>query len=204
MARPAATPEQREEQRQRIRRAAVEVHAEKGLQGVSVRAIAQRAGVSTGTLYGYYANLQELMRSLWLEPVAEAMRELEAIAARHRRPLRRIRALLEGVAAFAAARPEVFQRAILSVRPEPLPADEVRPLDELPLHRLLRDAVREGQLRGEIRRGDPDELAQLLWAGLHGALALPVNADLFALRPAEELAPPMIRLLLRSIEAPDA
>ena len=64
MARPAASPEQRDRQRGRIRRAAAEVYAENGLLGVTARAVAQRAGVSTGTIYSYFDGLQGLMRSI--------------------------------------------------------------------------------------------------------------------------------------------
>ena len=101
MPRPAATPEQRERQRRRIRQAASEIYAENGPLGVSARAIAQRAGVSTGTLYSYFANLPDLMRSLWMEPVTEAGRELEAVAKAHRSPVKRIQALLTGYVEFA-------------------------------------------------------------------------------------------------------
>ena len=202
MPRPAASPEQRREQRERIRRAAAEVYADAGPQGVSARAIAVRAGVSTGTLYSYFTNLQELMRSLWLEPVAKANRELEAVARAHSDPLARIRALLDAYARFALTNPEVYRGALLFVRPDAHEKPERQPLAALPFPRLLCEALREGQLRGLVRPGEVDELAQLLWAGLHGAIGLSTNVDLYAIEPAERLAPPMIDLLLDSIRAP--
>jgi len=201
MPRPAATPAQRNLQRARIRRAAAEVHAEKGLLGVSVRAIAVRAGVSTGTIYSYFENLQDLMRSLWAEPVTEANQALETAAREHPKPVERIRALLETYAAFARANPEVYRGALLLVRPESLPKPEVQPLDRLPFHRLLREALCEGQRDGEIRPGDVDEMSQVLWSGLHGAIALPVNLDGYAILSSDALAPAMIDALMRSIEA---
>ncbi|MCG8592109.1 MAG: TetR/AcrR family transcriptional regulator [Proteobacteria bacterium] len=201
MPRPAATPEQRERQRRRIRQAASEIYAENGPLGVSARAIAQRAGVSTGTLYSYFANLPDLMRSLWMEPVTEAGRELEAVAKAHRSPVKRIQALLTGYVEFARANPDVFRGALLFVRPPSLPKPEALPLHDLPFHRLLCTAIREGQLRGKIRRGNAEEMAQLLWAGLHGALALPINMDAYEIVPQEKLTAAMIRALMRSIEA---
>ncbi len=200
MARPAASPEQRSEQRSRLRGAAAAIYAEKGMQGISARAIAVRAGVSTGTLYSYFANLQELMRSLWQAPVAKVETELEAIAAQHSEPVDRIRALLEKFADFAHANPEVYRGAFLFVRAKKLPESEVQPLHQFAFYRLLCDALREGQLGGSIVTGDVEEMSQLLWAGLHGALGLPINAEAYAFRTSKELAPAMIRGLMRSIE----
>lgn len=200
MARPVASPEERERQRRRIRRAAAEIYGEDGLLGVTVRAIAKRAGVSTGTIYVYYASLAELMRSLWGEPVARANRELEAIARSHRDPVRRVEALLEAYADFAFANPEVYRGALMFVRPESLPAPEVEPLSRLTFHHLLRTALHEGQASDLICPGDVDDLAQLLWSGVHGTLALPISVDTYALERAEKLVPLMIRNLMEWIE----
>ncbi len=201
MARPAASPEQRAEQRGLIRRAAAEIHAEKGIAGISARAVAVRAGVSTGTIYRYFGSLQELMRSFWTEPVAKANETLEAAARAHPDPLTRIEALLTTYADFAHTNPEVYRGAFLFVRPESLGSPDAEPLDALPFHRLLCDAIREAQIAGQVRREDADEMAQLLWAGLHGALSLPIHIDLYAVAPSETLAPAMIRGLIRSITA---
>ena len=202
MARPAASPEERARQRRRIRRAAADVYAEDGIHGISVRAVAKRAGVSTGTIYSYFSSLQELMVSLWRQPVAQAERELEAVARSHRDPVPRLIALMETYAEFAFSNPDVYRGAILFVRPASLPKPERQPLYELAFPRLLRAALEEGQQRGEIQAGDLDEMTQLLFAGLHGALALPVNVDRYEVASQQELAPAMIRTLLNAVRVP--
>ena len=199
MARPRATPEQREQQRRRIRRAAAEVYREHGIGGFTVRAIAERAGISTGALYSYFENLHELLRSLWTEPVAAANERLEALAAAEPDPLRRIAAILEGYADFARREPEIYRSLLLFVRPSALPPPEVQPADAAPVHRLLREAIAEGQAAGVVREGDPSQLAQVLWAGVHGALGLPQNLEGFELDEPQRLAAAMIPALLRSI-----
>jgi AcrR family transcriptional regulator len=168
--------------------------------GISARAVAARAGLATGTLYAHFANLQDLMRSLWTEPVATANLRLEKIAKATPDPVRRIRKLLEEYALFARENPEVYRGAILFVRPESLPKPERRSLREFVFYDLLHSALREEQLRGQIRRGNIDQLAQVLWAGLHGAVALPINIDTGAFAPAETLTRLTIQALLRSIE----
>lgn len=196
MARPPASPEERQRQRRRIQRAAGDLHAEGGVLSITARAVAKRAGVSTGTIYSYFSSLQELMRSLWREPVSVVERQLEAVARSHADPVARLHALLETYATFAFERPDVYRGALMYVRPESLPKPEAQPLFDLTFPRLLRAALEEGQEQGAIRDGDVDEMAQLLWAALHGAIALPANAELYALAPPEELAPAMIRTLL--------
>lgn len=202
MARPPASPEQRRRQRDRIRRAAAEVYQELGIGGVTARAVSARSGVSTGTLYSYFANLEDLMQSLWVGRVASANRRLESIVADEADPLRRIRALLVAYADFARDEPEVFRGVLLYVRPSSSPAPTADPPTELPFYRLLRDAVADGQDAGAVRAGDPDELAVVLWAGVHGALALPVNMSRFTIPSPPELAPVMIDTLLASVVGP--
>lgn len=139
------------------------------------------------------------MRSLWTEPVEIVNQELEAAARKHRSPLRRIRALLGIYADFAQRNPDVYRGAFLLVRPESLPTPEAQPLGELPFYRLLRDAIVQGQEAGVVRPGDPHEVSQLLWSGLHGAISLPIHIDIYEVDPAERLVPAMIDALMRAI-----
>ena len=56
--------------RKHILAAAVEVFAERGYRGATIRDIAKTAGVADGTLYNIFANKAELLLSL-IEPLAE-------------------------------------------------------------------------------------------------------------------------------------
>ncbi len=199
MARPRASAEQRQQQRDLIQRAAGEVAREKGVLGVTARAVAVRAGVSTGTLYSYFANLTELLQSLWIEPVEKVGRQLEELVATIDDPVERIRALLDGYVRFAEDQPEVFRGSVLFVRPPGSAPPEAAPPETLPFYRLLLAAVRDGQVGGQIAPGDSVTMAQTLWAGIHGAVALPVNIDRFDVHPARHLAEAMIDTLLNAI-----
>lgn len=200
MVRPAATNSQREEQRNRIRRAAAEIYQEGGIPALSVRAIARRAGVSTGLLYSYFVDLSDLLQSLWTRPVAEFGREVAAIVDAEPDPVTRIERLLVAYVAWAHDHPDVYRGVLLFVRPPTSPSPDRQPLDELPFHRALCAALAEAQAEDRVRSGDPAELAQVLWAGVHGALALPVNVDGYAIEPPAELATAMITALIRSLD----
>ena len=201
MARPPATTEQRREARDTIRRAAGDLVAEEGPTGVTVRKVATRAGVSVGTVYSHFSNLQSLMRSLWTPVIREANRTLIAVAANHPDPLERLRVLLGTYVSLAVGNETLHRNTLLYVRPANQPTPTPLPLADLDFHRLLVEAVHDGQSAGLIIDGDETELAQVLWAGVHGAVGLPVNTDIYELEPAEQQADLMIRLLLASLSA---
>ena len=204
MPRKPATYAERTAQRERIRRAAAEVYDEGGLLGVTARAVSARAGVSTGLLYSYFSSLGEVLQSLWVEPVTKANRRLESIASKHDNPVERIRALLSAYVDFALDEPEVFRGALLFVRPASIPAPDVEPLASLVFYRLLWAAIDQGQAVGTIRSGDADRVAQLAWASVHGALALPVNIHRYDVQPQAELAEAMVGHVMASLHPESA
>ncbi len=199
MARPKASPEQREEQRSRLRQAAADIYNEEGIGAVTVRSVCKRAGVSTGTLYSYFSNLEALLQSFWIEAVDRANRRLDTIIAENPAPPSRVRALLQAYVDFAFTEPEVFRGAILFVRPASAPTPPTEPAEALPFYRLLRDAIEAGQSGGDFRAGDADTMAQVFWAGIHGALALPIHMDRYQVKPVGELAPAMVDALIATL-----
>eukprot|EP00439_Symbiodinium_sp_Y106_P089174 s1_g1710.t1 len=200
MARTAATPEQRAQIREQIRAAAAAVYEEKGMTGTSARAIAIKAGVSVGTLYSYFANLPDLMRSLWAEPVEEEMVRLRASIAEAADPLEAIQLLLNGYASVAFRRPDILKGAFLFVR-----QDDGSPLPPAPasveFQQMLIDAIEAGQKAGLFKQGPADQMARTLWAGVHGALALPVNIESLDFGPPKQLVDDMIAMLMDSLKA---
>ncbi|WOF73602.1 TetR/AcrR family transcriptional regulator [Parvibaculaceae bacterium PLY_AMNH_Bact1] len=199
MPRTAATPEQRAQVRDQIRRAAVEVYEDKGIEGASARAIAVKAGVSVGTLYSYYANLPDLMRSLWAEPVADEMVRLRATIDAIADPLQALQAILEGYAAFALDNPDILRGAFLFVgRGQetglgPAPA-------AVEFKQMLCDTVLAGQKAGQIKSGPAEQIAHQLWAGVHGALALPINIESLDFGSPKQMVTDMITMLMASIK----
>ena len=199
MARPPATDAQKTVARRQIQKAAASFYAEHGAAAVTARAIAQRAGVSVGKIYAHFGSLQALMQSLWMDPVETLNAQLEAMAAEIADPVQRLKALLEAYVEIALTRPQLFRGAFLFVRPEGLPKPDREPLDTAPFAILLTSSIREGQALGVLRGGDPQDLAQLVWAGVHGCLALPVNFDRLDLDRSQDLAGQMIDVLVRDL-----
>lgn len=166
---------------------------------MSVRAVAKRAGVSTGLLYSYFANLSELNRSLWMGPIAELGRSLAEAERDTPDPVDRIRRLLETYVAFTTTHIDTHRWLLLWVRPPNSTTDRNDDPDELMLFASLRRAIEDGQADGSVRTGDPRVMAQILWSGVHGALALPINIDTYDLANGPDIAGEMITTLVRSI-----
>jgi len=199
MARRQATEEQRAEVRAGIRRAATKVYREKGVSGVSARAIALAAGVSVGTIYAHFGDLPSLMQSLWMEPLEQINERFREIASEHLDPVRRIRALLAAYVEVARDNPDLYRNAFLFVRPNTLKYPEQRPIETIAFADLLLAAVRDGQAIGQIRAGSIERLVQMLWAGVHGCIALPINFDRLQIEETQTLAADMIDALVSQL-----
>ena len=175
MPRTQATPEQKEEARRVIRQAAADVYNSVGIAGVSVRAIAKKAGVSVGTIYTYFGNLQALMESLWSGPVQRYIEQLNSIAQANADPVERIENLMRSYVEFARENIEIYRGVFLFVRPLGQAATDKTPAEDTPFASLIIAAIEEGQDGGQIAPGDPTELAMIIWGSLHGCIALPHN-----------------------------
>lgn len=160
--------------------------------------------MSTGLLYSYYANLSDLMRSLWLTPIAELGGSLAAVEQAESDPVTRIELLLAAYVEFTIAHDETHRGLLLFVRPPDSTTEVNDDPDDLMLFSTLRRAVEQGQAEGSIREGDARELAQLLWSGVHGALALPINVDTYDLTDGPVMATEMIAALIRAVANPPA
>lgn len=199
MARPKATPEQRKLVRRSIQSAAADLYRAKGIAAISARAVATKAGVSVGTIYSYFGDLAGLMQSLWTGRVAEQEKAFQSVAAQHADPIERVQALLEAYIAFGLEQDDLYRGTLMFVRPTALETPEKQPLSNFAFPTVLREAIEQGQAAGQIVDGDPAILTQVLWSGVHGALALPINLDRLELKPAAEIAAPVVDGLLRAV-----
>ncbi len=154
-----------------------------------------------GTIYSHFENLTELMQSLWRAPLRRLLQELEEVASSEPEPLDALRALLETYARFALEQPALYRGAFLFVRPESHEKPRQASIEQSDITGPMLAAIERGQSQGLIREGSPAALAELLWAGLHGAIGLPVNIDRVQFSAPEALTGNMIDLLLEWLTA---
>jgi|GEM_PF-702817 len=206
MPRPSLTDEQRKEIRRSIRKAASDLYAEGGIQGISARTVAEKAGVSVGTIYAHFENLSGLMQSLWRGPVVTLLGDLEVALAAETEPQAKLRVLLATYAEFSRTHASVYRGAFLFVRPESVAPPPQAKLKEDRFFRLFSDTIAEAQSAGCVRSGNPEQLAQIVWGAVHGAIALPTNMHRLELQPAEQAVDQMIEVMLEWLctQAPSA
>jgi AcrR family transcriptional regulator len=153
----------------RIVAAARALYFERGPEAVTMRAVAERVGVTATALYRHFADKDALLKEVVGEGSrllgSHLFRALEAPT-----PLERLRATAMAYLDFALAQPQAY-RALF----EPsMDADEASPVHRQrgAVSRFLRDRVREAMDAGVIAQGDPEGAALTVWSLLHGLASL--------------------------------
>src|SRR5436190_13625236 len=132
--------------KQRVERAATELFAAKGIDGVSIAEIAAAAGVSQGALYRHYASKEELAWTLFSTAYLRTGAELDAIRASHAWLDPRIAAMVAHFCALYDSDPALF-RFMLIAQHGLLP--RIRPEQRTPVGTVadtVADAVRSGEI----------------------------------------------------------
>ncbi len=145
-----------------------------GYEATTMRAIADRIEYTPTAIYHHFRNKEALLREL-------ATIDFRALAAAFQRigriadPLERLARVGEAYVGFALEHPMQYQLMFMTPHP-PMPEelDKGRGDPSEDAYAFLRQtceaAVASGRLRPEFK--DPDELAQIAWASLHGLMAL--------------------------------
>jgi AcrR family transcriptional regulator len=140
--------EHRARQRRQIMTVALELVSERGLAGVSMSALAQRAGISRATLYHYFPDLEQVLLA-WVGEevdafVAELARELSGLDD----PVARLRRIIDAhVTAFSGAEHRFGADLLQSDALSPKVREEVgRHLSGL--RGLVADALEDGRRAG--------------------------------------------------------
>lgn len=158
------------EVRERIIAAARDLFADRGLDGVSMRGVAERVGVTATALYHYFENKDELVREVVGSGFREFGRYLEAAAREHPHgSLARVRALGEAYVRFALENHAYFRVLFSMQRPAPTGIEE---LPEGGGYDLFRQAVEDAIAAGEIREAEPDLVVMYLWSVVHGLVTI--------------------------------
>jgi len=159
-----------------ILEAARDLIAAGGIEAMSMRAVAERVGVSATAIYHHYANKQALVDAVVRGAFERFGAEMQVAVDREPRgSLRRVRAFGEAYVRFAMEH-EAYFRIIFSIA-----APTLRNIDELPAgggYPLLRVTIDEAMASGQMRAADPDLMAHYLWAHVHGVVTLALSCRL--------------------------
>jgi AcrR family transcriptional regulator len=166
---------QKEALRQAILAAAGELFLAHGYEGFSLRQVAERVGYSPTTIYLYFADKDELLFTVVLEGFERFGRMLEEAYASTNEHSARLEALGRAYIRFGLENPTHYrlmfmQRSEFLLRPRP--GGRKPTIDSFG---VLFRAVEEALAEGVLKPTEPLVVAQLLWAGVHGIVALALN-----------------------------
>jgi AcrR family transcriptional regulator len=154
-----------------IATAARRLFAKSGIDGVSMRKVANQVGVSATAIYRHYRDKDALLDGITEEGFATFETYLRPGAA-VAQPLPAIRALSRGLLAFALERPDLYEFLFI------IPRKNVRQFpDDFAQHRsrtadILLRKVALGIERGDLANDDPLEVTLTVWAHVHGLISL--------------------------------
>jgi len=156
-------------------RAAYEVIATRGFEGLRTREVAGAAGVNIATLHYYFPSKEDLIKGV----VGYAMSRFQTTLASNGSAIQRLRAHIQGLRRLSREEPELFgvmgELMMRSAR-DPALGRVVAKTNEFwhgTLREMLRAARADGDLPAEI---EPDGMAAVIVATLKGVYLVPGNS----------------------------
>lgn len=157
--------------------AATELLQEQGTPNFTVQDVVERSGMSIRTFYKYFASKEDLLLAVSETVVArEAVPRLRRLVEKHREPVRRLRAFIEGLVELSGGTTEPVARTLTSYQnrlAESRPADlaqAMKPQFDL-LVGLIEDVARTQPLRADLTIEQAARLTHdLILAVVHGRL----------------------------------
>jgi len=194
--------QERADTRNKILEAARQMFVRNGYEGTTMRGIADAIRYTPTALYHHFASKQALVTELCQHDFDRLARHFSD-AARVADPIERIRQIGWLYLQFAMQYPNHYQFMFMTAVPMIEHRDGVHGNPERDAYAVIqmacRDAIERGRLRPELT--DADEVAQILWATLHGLVSLRlVNRDQWVpWRDLEQSAEEAIHILTRGI-----
>ncbi len=161
---------EREEMRRRILEAARELFMTEGYERVTMRRIAEAIEYSATTIYNHFEDKDDLVLALCQEDFARLFQHLQQQPP-PADPVEGIRQLGLAYARFGTSYPNQYRFMFMTPAKLEHPEDHATSPGEQAFG-LLRQAVETAIASGHFRPGDVDTIAQVLWASMHGAVAL--------------------------------
>lgn len=164
---------ERGDTRRRILEAAREMFVQRGYEATTMRAIAQRIEYTATAIYHHFRDKEELLIELCTVDFRSLAAAFQRIGGTED-PIERLRLIGDAYVDFALEHPMQYQLMFMTPRPDMALKDIARGDPGQDSYAFLRDAwadaIASGRLRAEYT--DPEELAQMCWASVHGLLAL--------------------------------
>ena len=155
----------------RILRCARVLFERDGVQGVTMRRVADAAGVTPMAIYRHFRNREALLKRIGDDSFDAIARHWSA-RGRGGDVLTRLIAVQRIYLDYALAHPHLFDQAFSAARSDARRYPEDFQARRSPTLNVVADAVEDAMLAGVLRRDDVWEVTMTLWAHTHGLAAL--------------------------------
>lgn len=189
----------------RLLEAARELFLSEGVDAVTVRSIARRAGCSIGLLYHYVDGKEELLARLLEETFTRLLSRLRRQEQSFSAPLEKLAAVLAAYVRFGLEHPRDY--ALLFAAAPGQEHEHLRRVFHtlgIACYGVIRDCcaecIRQGEFREDLK--DAETTAQVLWASAHGLVHLLGAAEGFPFRPRKTLFACYVETLLAGVRRP--
>jgi AcrR family transcriptional regulator len=188
----AVQAEHREALRRVVLDAAIRLLVEGGLNALSMRRVAAEVGASTTVLYTLFGGKPGLIEALWIEGF-DRLWQAEEEAEPADDPLRRLATLGRAYRTHALANPDYYRVMFGGAIPGFKPSEQALALSRR-TRAVLVDAVRACIDAGVMQPNDPERVATILWATVHGVVSLEIAGEI-----AEPDAEPIFSDAMRAV-----
>jgi AcrR family transcriptional regulator len=180
--------------------AARDLFVTEGYANVSMRKIADRVGCAPGTIYLHFEDKDAILSAICVETFAKLDKRMEAIRNDQGDPLERLRRGGRAYVQFALDHPYHY---LVTFGPD---APRSRSQEALAAGQgsfnCMRQCVRLCVEAGQLRKDDVEEIAQSLWACLHGVVMLLIGKCEFPFIEQTRLVESVIDIALQGIRKP--
>jgi AcrR family transcriptional regulator len=196
---------EREEVRAKILDAARELFVTQGVEAVTMRKVAERIDYTATALYTHFEDKESLLRALCDTDFLALRGAFERIA-KVADPIERLRKLGRRYVAYALEHPNHYKWMFMTEHPplDPQQSGIEQGNPEQDAYAFLRATVAQGLEAGRFRDEfqDSDLLAQVIWSGVHGIIALHLikgQDPWLVWRPVKKTAGVMIETMIRGL-----
>jgi AcrR family transcriptional regulator len=189
---------EKEDLREEILDAARTLFVKEGYESVSIRKIADKVEYAPGTIYLYFHDKAEIMDRICEQTFEKLLRKMEGIRHDTAPPLDKLRRGLRTYIQFGLDNPNHYVVTFIQAK-SIMESSKVFETIGHQAFGCLRAGVQECINAGELVSNDADELAQTLWAGVHGLTSVLITCQRFPFVEQSRLIDRMVQTLVEGV-----